>query len=115
MPRAAKVVEQKLPSQTLVVDNGAYTIKAGFVTDNPNVESCQVIPNCIARDRGKRIWVGSQLDRCNDFGEIAFRRPVEKGFLVNWEAEKAIWDGAFIEGGANLKVCCETCGRDIHC
>ena len=104
MPRQAKPVVRSLPSQTLVVDNGGYTMKAGFAVGDPKAEDCQAIPNCVARDRGKRLWVGAQLEKCNDFGEIAFRRPVEKGFLVNWETEKAVWDNTFIDGGANLKV-----------
>lgn len=107
MPRIAKAAERRLPSQTLIVDNGAYSIKAGFAISEqpPAEEDCQIIPNCIARDRGKRIWIGSQLGRCTDFGEIAYRRPVEKGFLVNWETEKAIWDNTFIDQNAKLRVC----------
>ena len=104
MPRAAKPQERFLPSRTLVVDNGGYTIKAGFATGSPNLDECYVIPNCIARDRAKRVWVGSQLEKCSDFGEIALRRPVEKGNLVNWEAEKAIWDQTFIDRGGKLQV-----------
>ncbi len=103
-PRQAKSAERALPEQTLIIDNGAYTMKAGFATSNPTLEDCQVIPNCLAKDRGKHVWIGAQLEKCNDFGEIAFRRPVEKGFLVNWEAEKAIWDHTFIEKNARLAV-----------
>lgn len=104
MPRAAKPVDRVLPDQSLVIDNGAYTIKAGFATAAPSLEGCQIIPNSLARDRGKRIWIGAQLERCSDFGEMTFRRPIEKGFLVNWEAEKAVWDNTFIERGAQLAV-----------
>lgn len=105
MPRHSKVAEQTLPQQTLVIDNGSYTIKAGFVSGDPKLDECRVVPNCIGRDRGKKVWIGAQLERCTDFGEIVFRRPVEKGYLVNWEAEKAIWDNTFIDQGARLKVC----------
>lgn len=104
MPRQAKIHERVLADQTLIVDNGAYNMKAGFGTSSPQVDDCQLIPNCVAKDRGKRIWIGSQLEKCSDFGEIAFRRPVEKGFLVNWEAEKAIWDTTFLDSNAKLKV-----------
>ncbi len=83
-------------------------MKAGFVTAAPSPEDCQIIPNCLAKDRGKRVWIGSQLAKCSDFGDITFRRPVEKGFLVNWEAEKAIWDNTFIEKGAPLAVSVRT-------
>lgn len=89
------------PSRTLIIDNGAYTMKAGF--SSPTATSTpSVIPNCMARDREKRVYVGSQLEKCKDFGEIVFRRPVEKGYLVNWEAEKEIWDHEFFEDKAPL-------------
>ena len=104
MARHGKAAEQSLPQQTLVVDNGASSIKAGFAAQTPQLSDCLVVPNCIARDRGKKVWIGAQLERCTDFGEIVLRRPVEKGFLVNWEAEKAIWDNTFFEQGARLKV-----------
>ena len=104
MPRHSKAAQQSLPTRTLIVDNGASTIKAGFTGDPPLPEACHVIPNCVARDRGKKVWIGSQLDKCVDFGEVMFRRPVEKGYLVNWEAEKAIWDDAFFDPGSKLKV-----------
>jgi len=93
------------PDKTLVVDNGAYTIKAGFSSpDTPNDPPSlpSIIPNCLARDRDKKIYIGSQLSACKDFGEIVFRRPVEKGYLVNWEAEKEIWEHEFFDAKAKL-------------
>jgi actin-related protein 6 len=98
------------PSQTLVIDNGAYTLKAGLVSSEAtdlSYDNCSVIPNCIARStRDHRTYVASELDECKDFGELAFRRPVEKGFIVNWEAQKAIWEHEFMDGsaGAGLRV-----------
>ncbi len=91
------------PSITLVLDNGADTIKAGFVTSETLDESPRVIPNCIARDRQHKSYVGSELAKCKDFGEIAFRRPVEKGYIVNWEAQKEIWDREFFDDKAPQK------------
>lgn len=90
------------PSSTLVLDNGADTIKAGFVTvdDDTSDKAPRVIPNCIARDRHNKTYVGAELEKCKDFGEITFRRPVEKGFIVNWEAQKEIWDRAFFDDKA---------------
>jgi hypothetical protein len=84
------------PSTTLVLDNGADTIKAGFVTAG-KTDGPRIIPNCLARDRHKKIYVASELEKCRDFGEIAFRRPVEKGYIVNWEAQKEIWDREFFD------------------
>ncbi len=88
-----------------MVDNGASTMKAGFANTPPDPEEdCHVIPNCMGRSRDKRVWVGAQIEGCKDFGEMAFRRPVEKGYLVNWEAEKEIWDNTFFDRDAKLKV-----------
>lgn len=82
------------PTNTFVLDNGASTLKAGFVLDGV-IDVPEVIPNCIARDRTRKIYVASELDKCTDFGEIQFRRPVEKGFIVNWEVQSEIWDYEF--------------------
>ena len=90
------------PSQTLVIDNGAYTIKAGFSSPS-STSTPSIIPNCLARNRDKKVYVGSALKDCKDFGEIVFRRPVEKGYLVNWEAEKEIWEHEFFEDKSPLK------------
>lgn len=90
------------PSTTLVIDNGADTIKAGFVTSDRTDEPSR-IPNCIARDRHHKIYVGAELEKCKDFGEIGFRRPVEKGFIVSWEAQKEIWDRSFFDDKAPKK------------
>ncbi|KAF2398389.1 Actin/actin-like protein [Trichodelitschia bisporula] len=103
-PRSAKAASTAgVKNQTLVIDNGAFTIKAGVVASSPTIEDCKVIPNCIAKDSVKKVWVGSQLDQCKDFGEMAFRRPVEKGYLVNWEAERAIWGHSFLAENAVAK------------
>ncbi|KAI4247958.1 MAG: hypothetical protein L6R42_009444, partial [Xanthoria sp. 1 TBL-2021] len=54
------------------------------------------------RERDKKVWVGSEIESIRDFGEVAFRRPVEKGYLVNWEAEKAVWDSMFLTQKSRL-------------
>ena len=49
--------------------------------------------------------MGSELlDECWDFGELAFRRPVERGFVVNWEGEKAIWERSLVDRKSALQV-----------
>ncbi len=92
------------PAKTLVLDNGAYTLKAGFAGPGIEVDSkeCRMIPNCMARDRNRKVYTGSELEKCKDFGEIQFRRPVEKGYTVNWEAEKEIWEHEFFDKKAGL-------------
>ncbi|KAH8732203.1 actin-domain-containing protein [Phaeosphaeriaceae sp. PMI808] len=108
-PKGSKKSTITVPSSTLVLDNGAYTLKAGIVPSasvDLGYDNCRVIPNCIARStRDKCTYIASELDLCKDFGELAFRRPVEKGFIVNWEAEKAIWEHEFM--GEGMKVGCD--------
>ncbi|GAB7351486.1 hypothetical protein MBLNU459_g2137t1 [Dothideomycetes sp. NU459] len=88
-----------LAEQTLVVDAGAYTIKAGFAAAGAD---CLVVPNCVAKSRDNRVYVGAQLAECVDFGEMAFRRPVQNGFIVNWPAEACVWEHTFLRDGAAL-------------
>jgi actin-related protein 6 len=104
-PRKHTAAPPRLAPKTLVIDNGAYTIKAGFVpASTPKPDSCHVIPNCLARSRDRKTYIGSELENCKDFGEMAFRRPVEKGYLVNWEAEKAIWEHSFFSKSSAIQV-----------
>lgn len=103
--RRSKPAPPPPPARTLVLDNGADTIKAGYVAngqDSVNTKP-RIIPNCLAKDRQKKIYVASQLEKCKDFGEIVFRRPVEKGYIVNWEAQKEIWEHEFLENKAAQK------------
>jgi actin-related protein 6 len=94
------------PSRTLIIDNGGHTMKAGFASGTVAEEVLprpSIIPNGLARDREKKVYVGSQLSQCPDLNEIAFRRPIEKGYLVNWEAQKEVWDHEFFDPKAPLK------------
>lgn len=95
-----------LPDKTFIIDNGAYSLKAGYAPDNIRDENddenalaaCSTIPNTIAKTRGNRLYVGSQLNsQVADLNEIMFRRPVEKGYLVNWEVQKEIWENSFFD------------------
>ncbi|QDS75318.1 hypothetical protein FKW77_001689 [Venturia effusa] len=105
MPRQPQTADiPGIKGTTLVIDNGGYTMKAGFVgTATPRLQDCHIIPNCVAKDSEKKVWVASQLEQCKDFREMAFRRPVEKGYLVNWEVEKAIWSESFFSSSSKLR------------
>lgn len=89
------------PQTTLVVDNGASTLKAGLVREG-QIHQPRIIPNCIARDRYKKIYVADEIERCRELSEIQFRRPVDRGFIVNWESQREIWDRQFFDDNAPL-------------
>ncbi|EPT05352.1 actin protein Arp6 [Fomitopsis schrenkii] len=82
------------PSTVIILDNGASTIKAGVV----GVHNAQprVITNAIVRSKGdKATYIGHELEKCRDYSSLHYRLPFEKGYLTDWDAEKAIWDGLF--------------------
>ncbi|KAL2803225.1 actin family [Aspergillus granulosus] len=96
---------QVLPDKTFIIDNGAYTMKAGYAPELPPsgdggaaLSACTAIPNAIAKTRGNRIYVGAQIGtNVTDWNEMLFRRPVEKGYTVNWEAQKEVWENSFFD------------------
>ncbi|XP_076271782.1 actin-related protein 6 [Rhynchophorus ferrugineus] len=79
--------------KALIVDNGAYTIKAGYNKD----EEPHVIPNCImkAKSERKRLFIGKQIDECRDCSGLYFLLPCERGYITRWEVQKPVWDHLF--------------------
>lgn len=107
MPKAASSAKRGsgLAASTFILDNGAYTMKAGFGVSNPSYDDCSVIPNCIANSsRDRCSYIGSQLEKCVDYGELGIKRPLQKGYVVNWESERMIWNNEFFDDDAKLKV-----------
>ena len=100
MPRAPKEAPAPptLPKQTLVLDNGGASIKAGFAPEDPEADDrtlahCHVILNALVRTRDRKTCVAAQADKdVTQWSEAVFRRPVEHGQVVSWEAEKEVWD-----------------------
>ncbi|TBU45521.1 actin-like protein ARP6 [Dichomitus squalens] len=79
---------------TVLVDNGASAIKAGIL--GVHDEQPRVISNAVVRAKGDNAtYIGHELAKCRDCTSLRFRLPFEKGFLVDWDAQKAIWDGLF--------------------
>ncbi|KAH8091034.1 actin-related protein Arp6 [Cristinia sonorae] len=77
--------------KTIVLDNGGHTIKLGMQGVNKNP---RIVHNGVFRsDRDKITYVGKELDGCTDFGALNYRLPFEKGYLVDWDVQKAVWDG----------------------
>ena len=109
LTKSASRLAPGLPSTTFVLDNGAYTMKAGFApgdsqADQETIQQCHVIPNALARTRDRKTYVAAQIDnQINQWSEVAYRRPVEHGQLVSWEAEKEIWDQSFFDGKSARK------------
>lgn len=80
-----------------ILDNGAYTAKVGFSSMEP-----KIVPNCImkAKSERRRPFIGSQIDDCRDASGLFYILPFQKGFLINWDTQKTVWDYIF------SKECC---------
>lgn len=64
----------------------------------------RIIPNCVSKAKNvrTRIFVGDQIDDCKDLSGLYYLLPFQKGYIVNWEIEKQVWDYLF--GKDVLKV-----------
>ncbi|KAJ8686322.1 hypothetical protein QAD02_022116 [Eretmocerus hayati] len=80
-----------------VLDNGAWTAKVGLSTQSP-----LIVPNCImkAKSEKRRPFIGNQIEECRDVSGLYFMLPFQKGYLINWDIQKTVWDYIF------SKECC---------
>ncbi|KAJ4918435.1 hypothetical protein JOQ06_000100 [Pogonophryne albipinna] len=77
---------------TLVLDNGAYSAKIGF-----SQERVRVIPNCQFRSKTSRLktFTANQLDEIKDPSGLFYILPFQRGYLVNWDVQRKVWDHLF--------------------
>ncbi|ODV94422.1 hypothetical protein PACTADRAFT_51258 [Pachysolen tannophilus NRRL Y-2460] len=80
-------------SKNLVIDNGSYEIKMGYMGEKLPI----TVPNCIVRSKDRKVYIGDQLNYLSDVSQVQIRRPFEKGQLTSWELEKHIWDYSLVE------------------
>ncbi|XP_059613013.1 actin-related protein 6 [Phlebotomus argentipes] len=78
---------------TLILDNGAYTAKIGF----SQKDSPRIVPNCImkAKSERRRPFVGDQIEECRDVSGLYYILCFQRGYLVNWDIQKTVWDYMF--------------------
>ncbi|CAO3596054.1 unnamed protein product [Absidia cylindrospora] len=79
-------------TKTLILDNGASTIKVGLATHR----APKIVPNVILRGRtDRRQYIADQVDECTNFSSLLYRLAFEKGYLTNWGLERTVWDRVF--------------------
>ncbi|KAJ3813542.1 actin family [Lentinula aff. lateritia] len=86
-----------MKNNIVILDNGAGTIKAGIASGVlGEQEAVRLVPNAIVRSKGdKATYFGHEIAKCKDYSSLHYQLPFEKGYIVDWDAEKAIWDGVF--------------------
>lgn len=84
---------------TVVLDIGACSLKIGSDAGIRNV------PNCMFKSKMERrkLFISGQIDSCKDHSGLFYLLPFQKGYLVNWDVQKQVWDYAFGKEVLNLK------------
>lgn len=80
-------------SNVFVLDNGAFYAKVGL----SEWSKPKIIPNCItkAKSERRRPFVGSQVEECRDVSGLFYILCFQRGYLVNWDIQKTVWDYTF--------------------
>ena len=47
--------------------------------------------------------MGDQIDDCRDLSSLFYLLPTQKGYLVNWDHQKPVWDYLFGKQCFNMK------------
>lgn len=88
-------------SQVLVMDNGTGLLKAGFANDTQP----RIMPNAIMRPKVSRAsYIGAQIEDCKNLAGLFYKRPAEKGYLIDYDMQRMIWNYVF--GKDCLRVNC---------
>ncbi|KAF7319624.1 hypothetical protein HMN09_00302800 [Mycena chlorophos] len=79
--------------RVVVLDTGGSSIKAGIVGSGPP----RVIPNAVVRSKGdKATYIGHELETtCVDHSALTPTSSLLQGYIVDWDAQKAVWDAVF--------------------
>ncbi|XP_788458.3 actin-related protein 6 [Strongylocentrotus purpuratus] len=82
-----------MAAPTVILDNGAYHVKIGLASD----KDPRHIPNCISKSKSERRkqFIGNQIEDCRDLSALYYMLPFQKGYLVNWDVQRQVWDYMF--------------------
>lgn len=82
-----------MTKNTLILDNGGYTIKLGYSNKN----EIKRIPNCVTKVKSerRRLFIGDEIDECKDFTGAFYLLPISRGYLSNFDVQRQVWDYLF--------------------
>lgn len=86
-------------SGTVVIDNGAGTLKFGFAGE---AEPRKVMPSAIVTGSLKRRYVGDEVSGCKNFANLHYQQPCDRGYVVDWTALQALWERGMAKGGLGV-------------
>ncbi|KAL0481453.1 actin-like protein Arp6 [Acrasis kona] len=89
--------QRNVDHHIIVMDNGGGSCKVGFAGErNP-----KIIPNVIAKAKSTgagvkgKAYIGDELENCENYSSLVYKRPIEKGYVVDCETQIALWNRIF--------------------
>ncbi|XP_055373508.1 actin-related protein 6 isoform X2 [Condylostylus longicornis] len=66
----------------------------------------RVMPNCVmkAKSERRRAFIGSQIEECRDASGLFYMLSFQKGYLVNYDVQKTVWDFMFSPDGVGINL-----------
>ncbi len=92
---------------TVVLDAGGGCIKCGIAEDG--ADAAVVVPHGVARAKAGSLTVNVVADEIlgvTDINGLSVRRPVDRGYVVNWELERDVLARVFYDVlGVDTQTC----------
>ncbi|KAJ6759000.1 ACTIN-RELATED PROTEIN 6 [Salix koriyanagi] len=79
-------------SNVIVLDNGGGLIKAG---NGGERDPSTIIPNCLYRPLSSKKFLHPTPTTEEDLTSAAVRRPIDRGYLINQDLQRDIWNHLF--------------------
>jgi actin-related protein 6 len=79
-------------SSVVVLDNGGGLIKAGYGGER---DPSTTIPNCLYRPLSSKKFLHPTPTTEEDLTSAAVRRPIDRGYLINPDLQRDIWNHLF--------------------
>lgn len=79
-------------SNVVVLDNGGGLIKAGYGGER---DPSTIIPNCLYRPLSSKKFLHPTPTTEEDLTSAAVRRPIDRGYLINPDLQRDIWNHLF--------------------
>mmetsp|Transcript_10675 Transcript_10675/g.32681 ORF Transcript_10675/g.32681 Transcript_10675/m.32681 type:complete len:416 (+) Transcript_10675:86-1333(+) len=106
-----------LADNVIVLDNGGHDIKAALVREGQETTP-RKYPNAVGKlsknapKTGRRaggLLISSEIYDASSFSGLSFRRPIDRGFIKEWDLQRDIWSFLFSpDNGLNVQFG-ETC------
>lgn len=87
----------------VALDNGGDTLKCGYVTSESNAPDLIAHNYGIRTKRGRQVLLFDQHADLLDLSGVFYKRPVNRGYVLDWNTEEEIWRRALLSSHG-LKV-----------